>query len=179
MTFKQTKIEGAWVIEPKIFTDNRGMFCETWNSGDFSDLLGIHHEFVQMNHSRSNKNVLRGLHYQTEYPQAKLVWVNWGVVLDVFVDLRWDSLTFGQWDSVELNGLTRLYIPAGCAHGFVVKSDVADFNYLVSDFRYPEHEKTLIWNDKELDIDWGIDNPILSVKDQKGLTFKECEKYGD
>ena len=101
MKFTKTKVEGAWIIEPKVFEDERGSFCEKWNSGDFSDLLGIHHDFVQMNQSRSKENVLRGLHYQYINPQAKLVWVNSGIILDVFVDLRKNSPTFGKWDSYQ------------------------------------------------------------------------------
>ena len=181
MKFKKTKIEGAWVIEPKIFEDERGSFCETWNSGDFSDLLGIHHDFVQMNQSKSKLNVLRGLHYQIEFPQAKLVWVTRGTVLDVFVDLRKDSPTFGQWDSYLLKDGSLVYIPEGCAHGFYVRSDEATFNYLVSDFRYTEHERTLLWNDPDLNINWSGSKlpfyPILSEKDKQGKTFKDCEKY--
>jgi len=185
MKFTKTKVEGAWIIEPKVFEDERGSFCERWNSGDFSDLLGIHHEFVQMNQSISNENVLRGLHYQKEFPQAKLVWVNNGIILDVFVDLRKDSPTFGQWDSYQFDVTNRrnlLYVPAGCAHGFMVKSMQGSFNYLVSDFRYPEHERTLMWNDPFLNIDWGGHDrlpvyPILSDKDKNGLSFAECDKY--
>jgi dTDP-4-dehydrorhamnose 3,5-epimerase len=135
------------------------------------------HDFVQMNQSKSKQNVLRGLHYQIEFPQAKLVWVTSGIVLDVFVDLRKDSPTFGQWDSYALNDNSLVYIPAGCAHGFYVKSDKATFNYLVSDFRYPEYERTLLWNDPDLNIDWSDGNlpvyPILSDKDKQGHYFKD------
>lgn len=179
MKFTKTKVEGAWIIEPKVFEDERGSFCEKWNSGDFSDLLGIHHDFVQMNQSRSKENVLRGLHYQYINPQAKLVWVNSGIILDVFVDLRKNSPTFGKWDSYQFDVLNRnnlLYIPAGFAHGFLVKSREASFNYLVSDFRYPEYERTLMWNDPDLNIDWGVVDPILSDKDKQGHLFKDYDK---
>jgi dTDP-4-dehydrorhamnose 3,5-epimerase len=181
MKFKKTKVAGAWIIEPKVFEDERGSFCETWNSGDFSDILGIHHDFVQMNQSKSKKDVLRGLHYQIEFPQAKLVWVASGSVLDVFVDLREKSPTFCQSDSYLLTGNSLVYIPEGCAHGFYVRSEEATFNYLVSDFRYPEHEKTLMWNDPFLNIDWSGSKlpvyPILSEKDNNGLSFADCDKY--
>lgn len=186
MKFTKTKIEGAWIIEPKVFEDDRGSFSEMWNSNDFSELLGIHHDFVQMNKSKSNENVLRGLHYQIEHPQAKLVWVNSGIILDVFVDLRKNSPTFGMWDSYKFDVLNRgtlLYIPAGCAHGFMVKSIEGGFNYLVSDYRYPEYERTLMWNDPDLKIDWqlgqfGIGDrvPILSDKDKNGHLFKDYEE---
>jgi len=175
MIFKKTKVEGAWVIEPKVFEDDRGSFSETWNLQDFSTVLGVDTKFVQMNRSVSNRNVLRGLHYQSEHPQAKLVWVSSGSVLDVFVDLRKDSPTFGQWDSQPLTGNTLIYIPEGCAHGFYTKSDTAVFQYLVSDFRYPEYEKTLMWNDPDLSIDWRGSRlpfyPILSNKDEQGHSF--------
>ena len=173
MRATKTKVEGAWVIEPKVFRDDRGFFSETWNQGEFETQLGIPTRFVQMNHSRSKSNVLRGLHYQAEHPQAKLVWVTYGYVLDVFVDLRKQSPTFGQWDSVVLGGQTRLYVPQGCAHGFIVKSYEADFHYLVDDYRFPQYERTLAWNDPDLNIDWGTTNPILSDKDKQGHLFKE------
>jgi dTDP-4-dehydrorhamnose 3,5-epimerase len=173
MIFKKTRVEGAWVIEPKVFKDERGFFSETWNQRDFKELVGIDHNFVQMNHSRSKKDVLRGLHYQIEHPQAKLIWVTKGEVRDAFVDLRKDSPTFGQWDVVNVSGQTRVYVPAGCAHGFVVLSEEADFHYLVSDYRYPEHERSLKWNDPDLNIDWRIFWPIISEKDEKGHYFKD------
>ena len=176
MKFTKTKVDGAWIIDPKVFEDERGSFCEKWNSGDYSDLLGIHHDFVQMNQSISNQNVLRGLHYQSEHPQAKLVWVTEGSVLDVFVDLRKDSPTFGQWDSYTLIDNTLIYVPTGCAHGFYVKSKKATFNYLVSDFRYPEYERTLMWDDPDLNINWGVHYPKLSDKDKQGHLFKDYDK---
>jgi len=176
MIFTKTKVEGAWIIEPKVFEDGRGSFSETWNLEDFSDLIGVDTKFVQMNRSVSKLNVLRGLHYQSEHPQAKLVWVSSGTVLDVFVDLRKDSPTFGQWDSQTLAGNTLIYIPEGCAHGFYTRSERAVFQYLVSDFRFPEYERTLMWNDPDLSIDWGSSKqpvyPILSEKDKHGHYFK-------
>jgi len=175
MTFRETKVKGAWIIEPKLFSDNRGSFCETWNLEDYTDLIGVDTKFVQMNQSTSKQNVLRGLHYQSEHPQAKLVWVGSGIVLDVFVDLRRDSETYGQWDACTLSNNTLIYIPEGCAHGFHVKTERAQFNYLVSDYRYPEFERTLMWNDPDLNIDWNTDYPILSEKDQKGHLFKDLD----
>jgi dTDP-4-dehydrorhamnose 3,5-epimerase len=177
MTFIETKVKGAWIIEPNVYEDDRGSFCETWNEFDFKTVLGIDHNFVQMNVSVSHENVLRGLHYQIEpYAQAKLVWVSNGIALDVFVDLRKDSPTYGQWDKVQLssNG-KRLYIPKGCAHGFVSKWKDTAFNYLVSDDWEPDAERTLIWNDLDLAIDWEIKDPFLSEKDKKGHTWKELK----
>jgi dTDP-4-dehydrorhamnose 3,5-epimerase len=181
MKFTKTKIEGAWIIEPKVFEDERGSFCEKWNYNDFSDLIGVDHGFAQMNQSKSKENVLRGLHYQSEHPQAKLVWTTTGIILDVFVDLRKDSPTYGKWDSYRFGIKNRnhlLYVPAGCAHGFMVQSSEGHFNYLVSDYRYPEYERTLMWNDPYLNIDWNLQKPnktirvpILSDKDKQGHYF--------
>jgi dTDP-4-dehydrorhamnose 3,5-epimerase len=177
MKFEETNIKGAYVIHPEVYSDERGTFCETWNLAKFSKEVNIPTKFVQMNTSRSKQNVLRGLHYQIHNPQAKLVWVGSGRVLDVFVDLRKNSETFGRWDSRVLLENTLIYIPEGCAHGFHVRSENATFHYLVSDFRYPEFERTLIWNDPDLNIDWNVNYPILSDKDKLGQTFKDCEKY--
>lgn len=173
MTFRETKVKGVWIIEPTVYDDTRGSFCETWNLQDYTNLLGVDTKFIQMNQSKSKLNVLRGLHYQSEHPQAKLVWTGSGIVLDVFVDLRKDSETYGQWDSQVLMGNTLIYIPEGCAHGFYVKSEQAQFNYLVSDYRYQEFERTLLWNDPDLNIDWGTNYPILSEKDKNGHLFKD------
>jgi dTDP-4-dehydrorhamnose 3,5-epimerase len=175
MIFRETKVKGAWVIEPKVYEDDRGLFYEAWNREDYKSLIGVDHSFIQMNVSISHENVLRGLHYQLEpYAQAKLVWVTAGIALDVFVDLRKDSETYGQWDKVQLspNG-KRLYIPKGCAHGFVSKWKDTVFNYLVSDEWEQEAERTLLWNDPDLNIEWEVLNPILSEKDQKGHLFKD------
>lgn len=177
MIFKQTKIKGAWVIEPKVFEDERGLFYEAWNHEDYKSLLGIEHNFIQMNVSVSNYNVLRGLHYQVEpYSQAKLVWVTSGIALDVFVDLRKDSPTYGQWDKVQLspNG-KRIYIPKGCAHGVLSKWKGTVFNYLISDEWVPEAERTLMWNDPDLDIQWEVVDPTLSEKDERGHYFKDLK----
>jgi dTDP-4-dehydrorhamnose 3,5-epimerase len=182
MILKRTKIEGAFLIEPTIYKDCRGEFYEGWNKMRFELALGRTLDFTQMNKSKSKKGVLRGLHYQCKKPQAKLVSVTKGEVLDVFVDLRTNSPTFGIWDSMELSGDKKIFIPEGCAHGFLVLSEEADFQYLVSDYRSPEYEVTLLWNDSHLKIDWSNNNreiitPILSEKDSKGLSWEQCPKF--
>ena len=175
MILRESKIKGAWVIEPKVYEDSRGSFYEAWNEFDYKTVMGIDHNFIQMNVSVSHENVLRGLHYQVEpHAQAKLVWVTSGIALDVFVDLRKDSPTYGQWDKAQLspNG-KRLYVPKGCAHGFVSKWKGTVFNYLVSDAWEPKAERTLLWNDPDLNIEWEVVDPILSEKDKQGHYFNE------
>ena len=170
------------MLKPKVFGDARGFFMETWNRNVFHD-IGLDVDFVQDNHSRSAKNVLRGLHYQAgDAAQGKLVWVTSGTVFDVLVDLRKSSPTFGVWDGYILNTDThdRLWVPPGCAHGFLVLSDIADFHYKVSTPYRPETECALRWNDPDLAIDWPIEiglQPIVSSKDESAATFQECEKY--
>ena len=177
-----TKIHDAFLLKPKVFGDARGFFMETWNRNVFHD-IGLDVDFVQDNHSRSAKNVLRGLHYQAgDAAQGKLVWVTSGTVFDVLVDLRKSSPTFGVWDGYILNTDThdRLWVPPGCAHGFIVLSDIADFHYKVSTPYRPETECALRWNDPDLAIDWPIEiglQPIVSSKDESAATFQECEKY--
>ncbi len=177
-----TKIHDAFLLKPKVFGDARGFFMETWNRNVFHD-IGLDIDFVQDNHSRSAKNVLRGLHYQAgDAAQGKLVWVTSGTVFDVLVDLRKSSPTFGVWDGYILNTDThdRLWVPPGCAHGFLVLSDIADFHYKVSTLYRPETERALRWNDPDLAIDWPIEiglQPIVSAKDESAATFQECEKY--
>jgi dTDP-4-dehydrorhamnose 3,5-epimerase len=177
-----TKIHDAFLLKPKVFGDARGFFMETWNRNVFHD-IGLDVDFVQDNHSRSAKNVLRGLHYQAgDAAQGKLVWVTSGTVFDVLVDLRKSSPTFGVWDGYILNTDThdRLWVPPGCAHGFLVLSDIADFHYKVSTLYRPETECALRWNDPDLAIDWPIEiglQPIVSAKDESAATFQECEKY--
>lgn len=177
-----TKIYGAWLLKPKVFGDARGFFIETWSRDTFRD-TGLDIDFVQDNHSRSAKHVLRGLHYQAgESAQGKLVYVTSGTVFDVLVDLRQSSPTFGVWDGYVLNTEThdRLWVPPGCAHGFLVLSDVADFHYKVSNPYRPDMERSLCWSDPELAIDWPIEiglEPIVSPKDATASTFDECEKY--
>jgi len=177
-----TKIHGAWLLKPKIFGDARGFFLESWSREAFRE-MGIDVDFVQDNHSRSSRHVLRGLHYQAgDSAQGKLVWVTSGVVFDVLVDLRRNSPTFGQWDGYRLtaDAHERIYVPPGCAHGFLVLSKVADFHYKVTAPYNPSAERTLRWNEPSLCIDWPLEigmKPILSEKDQSGAPFEECEKY--
>ena len=177
-----TKIHDAWLLKPKVFGDARGFFMETWNRQTFEE-AGLEVDFVQDNHSRSSKHVLRGLHYQAgDTAQGKLVWVTSGTVFDVLVDLRHSSPTFGVWDGYVLNTEThdRLWVPPGCAHGFLVLSDIADFHYKVSAPYRPDMERSLRWNDPDLAIDWPIDiglEPIVSPKDAAAASFADCEKY--
>jgi dTDP-4-dehydrorhamnose 3,5-epimerase len=177
-----TKIHDAFLLKPKVFGDARGFFMETWNRQTFSEAnLGF--DFVQENHSRSSRHVLRGLHYQSGgTAQGKLVWVTSGAVFDVFVDLRKSSPTYGLWDGYVLNAEThdRLWVPPGCAHGFLVLSDMADFHYKVTAPYRPDTECALRWNDPDLAIDWPIEmgiDPLVSAKDAAAATFAECEKY--
>jgi dTDP-4-dehydrorhamnose 3,5-epimerase len=164
----QTKLEGVIIIEPKLFGDQRGFFVESYNQRRYEE-NGILDTFVQDNHSRSAKGVLRGLHFQKQKPQGKLVQVTHGEVFDVAVDVNPKSKTFSQWVGVKLNSAnhTQVYIPPGYAHGFVVISESADFHYKCTEFYDPADEAGIIWNDETINIDWPIKNPILSEKDQK------------
>lgn len=170
-----TAIADVKIIEPKVFGDDRGFFLETYSKARYEAMLGISLNFVQDNHSRSQKDVLRGLHFQTKQPQGKLVRCVVGEVLDVAVDIRPDSPTFKQWVGVRLsaNNKKQLWIPKGLAHGFLVLSDVADFEYKCTDYYDPLSEQCIIWNDPEIGIDWGIKNPILSQKDKQGKNLRE------
>ncbi|MDP3934005.1 MAG: dTDP-4-dehydrorhamnose 3,5-epimerase, partial [Methylococcaceae bacterium] len=158
----------------------RGFFLESYNQLNFQSLTGLSLNFVQDNHSRSGKNVLRGLHYQIQQPQGKLVRVTSGKVFDVAVDLRKSSPTFGRWDGVELSGDNhrQLWVPPGFAHGFVVLSEQADFLYKTTDYYAPEHERCIRWDDPDVGIVWpeGI-APLLSGKDQQGLSLKDAEVF--
>ena len=173
-TKKETGIEGLYVIEPTVFEDNRGFFMETYNKKDFEE-IGINAEFVQDNQSKSTKGVLRGLHFQKEFPQSKLVRVIKGEVYDVAVDLRKDSKTYGKYYGVTLTDQNKLqfFIPRGFAHGFLVLSEEAEFTYKCDDLYHPNDEGGIIWNDKTVNIQWplekigGIDNLIQSDKDKK------------
>ncbi|HZQ19443.1 MAG TPA: dTDP-4-dehydrorhamnose 3,5-epimerase [Terriglobales bacterium] len=179
MKVLQQVLNGALVLEPKIFEDDRGFFLESYNLKVFEE-LGIRGQFVQDNHSYSKRSVLRGLHYQIQKPQGKLVRVVSGEVLDVFVDLRRGSPSFGRWHGVTLSGENRrlVWIPAGFAHGFYVVSEDAHVLYKSTEFYFPELERTVLWNDPDLKIDWGINNePILSAKDKKGVGFREAELF--
>lgn len=175
----ETKIKGLLIIEPKVFGDKRGYFMEMFQEKRYLEKVGIKQTFVQDNRSYSSKGVLRGLHFQKTKPQGKLVSVLHGEVLDVALDLRKDSGTFGQWQSVMLSGENKkqLWLPPGFAHGFTVLSDTADFQYKCTDYYDPTDEDGIIWNDETLKIDWGIQNPIVSVKDLNLQSFSSyCEK---
>ena len=180
MKATRTAIPDLLIIEPKVFGDERGFFFESFNRRKFAELTGRDVDFVQDNHSRSAKNVLRGLHYQIQHPQGKLVRVVQGAVLDVAVDIRRDSPTFGRHTAVELSAENKrmLWIPEGFAHGFAVLSDAAEFLYKTTDYWYPEHERCLRWNDPALAIDWQLQAaPALSGKDAQGKTLAEAELF--
>jgi dTDP-4-dehydrorhamnose 3,5-epimerase len=169
MNVIKTKLEGCVVIEPNIFGDDRGFFLETFNTSRYADLAGITLPFVQDNHSRSSKGVLRGLHFQKTKPQGKLVRVVRGEVYDVAVDIRAGSNTFGKWEGVLLSEANKkqFWVPPGFAHGFLVLSDIADFEYKCTDYYDPSDEGSILWNDPALNISWSISNPTLSAKDAK------------
>jgi dTDP-4-dehydrorhamnose 3,5-epimerase len=172
-------LKGAFVLEPRVFSDERGFFLESYNEQTMAN-AGIPDRFVQDNHSCSWKNVLRGLHYQIGNPQGKLIRVPEGEVLDVIVDLRRSSATFGRCDSARLSGENHrmLWIPTGFAHGFYVKSEKAHVLYKATDFYAPQQERTLAWNDPELNIDWELDgDPIISAKDSRGVSFRDAETF--
>lgn len=178
MIIVKTDLKDAYIITNKKFEDERGFFMESFNLKQFEKIIG-ESNFVQDNHSKSSKGVLRGLHYQIEHVQGKLVRCISGAVFDVIVDLRKSSPTFGKWFGVKLseNNL-QLWVPPGFAHGFYTLTDFAEIQYKVTDYYYPEYDRTLIWNDVDLKIEWGVDgDPILSQKDSKGKPFQECEKY--
>jgi dTDP-4-dehydrorhamnose 3,5-epimerase len=173
MKLTPTAISDVMIVEPQVFGDERGFFMESFNQKVFDEQLGFHVEFVQDNHSRSRKGVLRGLHYQAQHPQGKLVRVTRGAVFDVAVDVRPASATFGRWVGVELSEQNnrQLWIPAGLAHGFLVMTDIADFLYKATDFYAPEHERTIAWNDPSIGVEWPLldSQPLISEKDAKGL----------
>ena len=171
----QTEIPDVKIVQPKVYGDERGFFLETFEQKRYQEMLGINLNFVQDNHSRSQKGVLRGLHFQTKNPQGKLVRVVRGKVFDVAVDIRKDSKTYGKWVGVILSedNKTQLWIPPGLAHGFLVLSDIADFEYKCTNYYDPTSEACLLWNDPTVNIEWTISNPILSEKDKLGKTLKE------
>jgi dTDP-4-dehydrorhamnose 3,5-epimerase len=179
MRGEPTSIPDVLLIEPRVFEDARGFFFESWNRRAFAE-AGVDADFVQDNHSRSQRGVLRGLHYQIEHAQGKLVRVSAGEVFDVAVDLRRSSATFGRHVAISLSARNRrmLYIPPGFAHGFLVVSDVAEFLYKTTDYWYPAHERTLLFNDPALDIAWpsGIE-PVLAAKDAAGLSLAAADVY--
>jgi len=168
------------LLEPRVFGDARGFFFESYNRRAFAGATGIDVEFVQDNHSRSARNVLRGLHYQLRQPQGKLVRVTLGEIWDVAVDLRRASPSFGRWVSFELSADSKrmAWIPAGFAHGFLVTSEAAEVQYKTTDYYAPEHERTLLWNDAALAIPWPLEGaPILAAKDRSGRPLAEAETY--
>jgi dTDP-4-dehydrorhamnose 3,5-epimerase len=174
-----TKIEGVKIIEPKVFGDNRGFFLESFSKKRYEELLDISTEFVQDNHSRSSKGVLRGLHFQLNNPQGKLVRVVRGEVFDVAVDIRPESPTYGQWEAVVLSeeNKKQFWIPPGLAHGFVVMSDIADFEYKCTSYYDPTSEHSLLWNDPDVNIQWpemDVDYK-LSDKDKEGKRLKDFD----
>ncbi len=178
MEVVKTPIEGVLLIKPKIFGDNRGYFVETWQKKRYEE-AGIDLPFVQDNHSKSTKGILRGLHFQKNHPQGKLVMVSLGEVFDVAVDIRKDSPTFGRWFGAILSDKNQhqLWIPPGMAHGFVVLSDVAHFHYKCTDYYHPDDEGSIKWDDPEVGIDWPIDfEPLLSPKDGVAHSFNDLKK---
>lgn len=181
MKVTPTAIPDVLVIEPEVFGDARGFFYESFNQKAFDEAVGRHVEFVQDNHSRSVKGVLRGLHYQIRQPQGKLVRVARGVAFDVAVDIRKSSATFGQWVGVELSeeNHRQLWVPEGFAHGFLVVSESADFLYKTTDYYAPQHERCIRWNDRGLSIDWPDVGVALqmSVKDEAGTAFRAAQLF--
>jgi dTDP-4-dehydrorhamnose 3,5-epimerase len=175
-----TPLAGLVLLEPRVFGDERGFFYESFNARTFAELTGVQAAFVQDNHSRSAKNVLRGLHYQIEQAQGKLVRVSSGAVFDVAVDLRKSSATFGQWYGVELSADNKrqLWIPPGFGHGFMVTSEHAEFLYKTTDYWAPEHERAILWNDPAIGIEWPLDGaPLLSAKDQAAVPLAAAEVF--
>lgn len=181
MQITSLAIPDVFLIEPNVFGDSRGFFYESFNQRAFNEATGTSQQFVQDNHSRSAKGVLRGLHYQIQQPQGKLVRVVRGAVFDVAVDIRRSSRTFGRWVGAELSEENRrqLWVPPGFAHGFVVLSDTAEFLYKTTDYYAPSHERCIAWNDPDLSIDWRLAGlqPLLSAKDAKGVRLAEAELF--
>ncbi len=180
MKATRTSIPDVLIFEPQVFGDERGFLLESWNARRFCDAVGFDISFVQDNHSRSRRGVLRGLHYQVKQPQGKLVRVAAGRVFDAAVDLRKSSPTFGRWTGAELSGDNhrQLWIPAGFAHGFLVLSDSADFLYKTTEYYATEYERTVAWNDPAIGIDWPTDvEPTLSAKDEAGVPLRDAEVF--
>jgi dTDP-4-dehydrorhamnose 3,5-epimerase len=179
-TVTPTALPEVLILEPRVFGDARGFFFESFNQRDFTQATGLDVEFVQDNHSRSVKGVLRGLHYQIQHPQGKLVRVTQGEVFDVVVDLRRHSPNFGKWDGVLLSADNKrqLWVPPGFAHGFVVTSDTAEFLYKTTDYWYPEFERGLLWNDPAVGVSWPLQaEPQLAAKDAAAKTLAEAEVF--
>lgn len=180
MRVTPTSLPEVLLIEPQVFGDGRGYFYESFNARKFRELTGLTPDFVQDNHSRSARGVLRGLHYQIQHAQGKLVRASVGEVLDVVVDIRRSSPDFGKWASVRLSAENKLqlWIPPGFAHGFVVLSEVAEFQYKTTDYWMPEYERCILWNDPALGIDWALtDAPQMSAKDKAGKPMSQAEVF--
>ncbi|TBV07614.1 dTDP-4-dehydrorhamnose 3,5-epimerase [Phytopseudomonas dryadis] len=176
----ETTLADVFILEPKVFGDDRGFFYESFNARAFQEATGLQRDFVQDNHSRSQRGVLRGLHYQVQQAQGKLVRVTAGEVYDVAVDLRRRSPTFGQWVGVHLSADNRrqMWIPEGFAHGFLVLSEFAEFLYKTTDYYAPAHERCIRWDDPQLAIDWPLQGtPLLSGKDQQGLSLEQAQVF--
>lgn len=176
-----TDIPDVLILEPQVFGDERGFFFESFNQQKFWDQTGLRYTFVQDNHSRSRQNILRGLHYQVQQAQGKLVRAIVGEIYDVSVDIRRYSPTFGRWVGVNLSADNKrqLWVPPGFAHGFYVLSETADVLYKTTDYYAPQHERSIVWNDSKLAIDWPLigDRPLLSAKDEAGSSFLEAEVF--
>ena len=181
MNVIQTEIPEVLIIEPKVFADARGFFFESFNRQTFRDQTGVELEFVQDNHSRSTQNILRGLHYQIQHPQGKLVRVGVGEVFDVAVDIRKGSPTFGQWVGCLLSAenFRQLWIPPGFAHGFLALSETAEVLYKATDYYAPEYDRCILWSDSDIGIDWPLAGatPMLSAKDQAGKSLKTADLF--
>jgi len=180
MNVIQTTLPGVLILEPRVFGDERGFFFESFNQKTLAELAGIDTPFVQDNHSRSARNVLRGLHYQIQQSQGKLVRVTAGEVFDVAVDIRKSSPMFGKWVGIHLTAENKrmMWVPPGFAHGFLVLSDYAEFLYKTTDYYAPEFERSIAWNDPDLAIDWPLDaDPQLSAKDKAGMALKDAEVF--
>lgn len=180
MQIQTTALADLLIIEPTVFGDERGFFYESYNQRHFAELTGVNREFVQDNHSKSAKNVLRGLHYQIQQPQGKLVRVTAGEVFDVVLDLRKSSPTFGKWFGITLSAANKrqLWVPEGFAHGFMVTSESAEFLYKTTDYWAPEFERSILWNDPVLAINWPLEGePLLSGKDKVGVLLADAEVF--
>jgi dTDP-4-dehydrorhamnose 3,5-epimerase len=180
LTIVKSEIPGVLVIEPKVFGDDRGFFFESFNERTFAEKTGVSVRFVQDNHSRSARNVLRGLHYQIRQPQGKLLRVTAGEIYDVAVDIRRSSPTFGKWISTALSAVNHrmCWVPPGFAHGFLVVSDYAEVQYKTTDYWAPQHERCIVWNDPDIGISWPIQRePILAAKDKAGKRLADAELF--
>lgn len=181
MKVTHTSLPGVLILEPRVFGDERGFFMESWNARTFCEATGVEISFVQDNHSRSVRGVLRGIHYQVVKPQGKLIRAVAGSVLDVTVDLRRSSPTFRQWVAVQISAENRrqVWIPPGFGHGFLVQSEVAEIVYKATEYWHPEHDRCIRWNDAELGIDWrlGATTPLLSAKDAQAPSLRDGEIY--